>query len=93
MLDGDAIQVPSETVRSCPLSRVPETVGLAVTTGALVMIAVEAVKTVDLPTELVATTWASRYFPIFCRPEAKALDWVVSMGVVLLARTPVPNCP
>ena len=64
MLDGDAIHVPSETVRTCPLSLVPETVGLAVTTGALVMIVVEAVKTVDLPAELMASTRANRYLPI-----------------------------
>ncbi len=64
MLDGDATQVPSETERTCPLSLVPETVGLAVTTGALVMIAVEAVKTVVLPTELMASTRANRYLPI-----------------------------
>jgi hypothetical protein len=43
MLDGEATQVPLETVRTCPLFLVPETVGLDVATGALVMIAVEAV--------------------------------------------------
>ena len=64
MLDGDATQVPAETVRTCPLSLVPETVGLAVTTGALVMIEVEAVNWVVVPTELVATTRASKYLPI-----------------------------
>jgi hypothetical protein len=64
MLGGDATQVPSETVRACPLSLVPETVGLAVATGALVIIAVDAVKTVVLPTELIASTRASRYLPI-----------------------------
>jgi hypothetical protein len=64
MLDGDATHVPEETVRTCPLSLVPETVGLVVATGALVMIAVEAVNWVVVPTELVATTRASRYLPI-----------------------------
>ena len=64
MLAGDATHVPSETVRTCPLSLVPETVGLAVTTGALVMIAVEAVNWREVPIELVATTRASRYLPI-----------------------------
>jgi hypothetical protein len=43
MLEGDAIQVPSETVRTWPLSLVPETVGLVVATGAPVITAVEAV--------------------------------------------------
>ena len=43
---------------------VPDTVGLYVATGALVMIAVEAVKTVVLPKELIASTRARRYFPI-----------------------------
>ena len=62
--EGDAIQVPSETVRTCPLPLVPDTVGLYVATGALVMIAVEAVKTVVLPKELIASTRARRYFPI-----------------------------
>ena len=61
---GDEIQAPSETVRTCPLALVPETVGLVVTTGALVMIALEAVNWVDAPTELVATTRARRYLPI-----------------------------
>jgi hypothetical protein len=52
MLDGDAIQNPSETVRACPLSLVPETVGLPVITGALVITGVEALKTVARPAEL-----------------------------------------
>ena len=50
--EGDATQVPSETVRACPLALVPETSGFVVATGALVMIAVEAVNTVALPWEL-----------------------------------------
>jgi predicted anti-sigma-YlaC factor YlaD len=91
MLDGDAIQSPSETVRSCPLSLVPETVGLAVATGALVMIAVEAVNWFAVPTELVATTRASRYLPILCTPVAKEVDWLVAIGVVLLEKAPVPS--
>ncbi len=61
---GCATQPPLETVKTCPLSLVPETVGLAVTTGALVMIAVEAVNWVEVPIELVATTRASKYLPI-----------------------------
>ena len=61
---GDPIQVPSETVRGCPLVLVPETSGLVVTTGALVMIALEAVNWVEVPTELMATTRARRYLPI-----------------------------
>ena len=64
MLDGQATQVPAETFSTCPLSLVPETVGLAVTTGALVMIAVEAVNWVVVATALVATIRASRYLPI-----------------------------
>ena len=50
--EGDAIHVPSETVRTCPLARVPETSGFVVGTGVLVTVDVEAVKTVALPTEL-----------------------------------------
>ena len=50
---------------------VPETVGLAVATGALVMIAVEAVNWVVVPTELVATTRARMYLPIVCEPAVK----------------------
>ena len=64
MLDGDATHVPGETVRTRPLSLVPETVGLAVATGALVIIAVEAEKAVVVPTELVAITRTSTYLPI-----------------------------
>jgi hypothetical protein len=91
MLDGDATQVPSETVRTCPLSLVPETVGGDVTTGALVMIAVEAVNWVEVPTEFVATTRASRYLPILCTPVAKEVDWLVVIGVVLLEKAPEPS--
>jgi hypothetical protein len=71
MLDGDAIQVPAETVRTCPLFLVPETVGFTVTTGALVMIEVEAVNWVEVPIELVATTRARMYFPTVCNVGAR----------------------
>jgi predicted anti-sigma-YlaC factor YlaD len=91
MLDGDATHVPGETVRTRPLSLVPETVGLTVATGALVIIAVEAVNWVAVPTELVATTRASRYFPILCTPVAKEVDWLVAIGVVLLEKAPAPS--
>jgi hypothetical protein len=62
--EGEAIQAPSETVNVSPLALVPETSGLVVTTGALVMIALEAVNTVERPTELRASTLAKTYFPI-----------------------------
>ena len=64
MSEGDATQVPSETVRACPLALVPETSGFVVATGALVMIAVEAVNWVEVPTELVATTRARMNLPM-----------------------------
>ena len=62
--EGDATQVPSETVRACPLALVPETTGFVVATGALVMIAVEAVNWVEVPTELVTTTRVRMNLPI-----------------------------
>ena len=61
---GDATQVPLETVKTCPMSLAPETVGFVVATGALVITAVEAVNWVVGPIEFVATTRASMYFPI-----------------------------
>ena len=72
---------------------VPETVGLAVATGALVMIAVEAVNWVVVPTELVATTRARRYLPTFWTPGSNEVDCRVSTGVALFANDPVPNWP
>ena len=93
ILDGDATQVPSETVRTCPLSLVPETVGLAVTTGALVMIAVEAVNWVEVPIELVATTRARAYLPMLWMPEKRLEDCNVSTGDRLDWFPPLPNSP
>ena len=61
---GDEIQFPGDTVNVCPLVRVPETVGSASTTGALVITPVEAVKRVEEPTELIATTPARICLPM-----------------------------
>ena len=56
--------MPLETVKTCPLSLVPETVGATVATGALVTTEVEAVNWVVVPIKLVATTRARTYLPI-----------------------------
>ena len=43
MADGSGSQVPSETVSEFPTTLVPETVGVTVATGELVIWSVEAV--------------------------------------------------
>jgi hypothetical protein len=81
MLDGEATQVPSETVRTSPLflipetlSLIPETVGLVVATGAPVITAVEAVNWLVVATELVALTLAITYLPRLDSPLWKFED-------------------
>ena len=93
MLDGDATQVPSETVRTCPLSLVPETVGLAVTTGALVMIAVEAVNWVEVPISFFASTLANTCRPMLDTPAAKAADSDSATGIDEVTFLPDPSSP
>ena len=48
---GKPIQVPLETLKALPVVLVPETSGFVVATGALVTPDVEAVNTVERPTE------------------------------------------
>ena len=48
---GKPIQVPLETLKALPVVLVPETSGFVVATGALVTADVEAVNTVERPTE------------------------------------------
>ena len=85
--EGDATQVPLETVKTCPLSLVPETAGATVATGALVTTEVEAVNWVVVPIKLVATTLASMYFPISeVAPRLRVVAVEEAIWVQLLSR-------
>ena len=76
MAEGSGSQVPSDEERVLPTNLVPVTTGASVATGALVIASVDAVKCVENPTELVATTRATTYLP------KKELSAIVRVAVV-----------
>jgi Zn-dependent membrane protease YugP len=60
---GKATQVPEETVKSLPVTLVPETVGSVITVGIAVICIVDIVYLVTVPTEFETVTAAKRYLP------------------------------
>ena len=61
--EGEAIHVPSETVRTCPLARVPETSGLTEAVGIAVITWLDLEKLEVAPRPFNAVTLTSKCLP------------------------------